>query len=159
MNANGSKLGMLVVGCGFLGSQRAAAAVAARGTRLVAVHDLDGDLARSVASRHGVLAVPDYEDGLRLPGVRKVYMLKSYHQPCECFEVIFRKAGFDALPHELQAALDGFLGAAYAPLRIGTDFHGAIQEVAVYDTALTAEQIDAHYIANKPPDQGGTNGS
>src|SRR4051794_1264276 len=72
MNANGPKLGLLVVGCGFLGSQRAAAAVAARGTRLVAVNDRDGDLARSVAIRHGVLAVPDYEDGLGLPGVSAV---------------------------------------------------------------------------------------
>jgi hypothetical protein len=40
------------------------------------------------------------------------------------------------------------------PLRIGTDFHGAIQEVAVYDTALMAEQIATHFIANKPPDVG-----
>ncbi len=69
---------------------------------------------------------------------------------------------------ELRLYVDGaqanHISMSYAPnmgepLRIGTDFHGAIQEVAVYDTALTAEQIAAHYIANKPPDQGGTNGS
>ena len=30
------------------------------------------------------------------------------------------------------------------PIQIGADFKGAIQEVAVYDTALTAEQIGTH---------------
>ena len=34
------------------------------------------------------------------------------------------------------------------PLQIGLDVKGAIQEVAVYDAALTAEQISTHYLAN-----------
>ena len=37
------------------------------------------------------------------------------------------------------------------PLRIGVDFKGAIQEVALYDTVLTAEQITTHYLANASP--------
>ncbi len=38
------------------------------------------------------------------------------------------------------------------PLQIGVDFKGAIQEVAVYDKALTAEQISDHFLANTSPD-------
>jgi hypothetical protein len=38
-----------------------------------------------------------------------------------------------------------------APLQIGLDFKGAIQEVAVYDKALTAEQIGDHFLANTSP--------
>jgi hypothetical protein len=34
------------------------------------------------------------------------------------------------------------------PLQIGVDCKGAIQEVAVYDVPLTAEQVGAHYLAN-----------
>ena len=36
-------------------------------------------------------------------------------------------------------------------LQIGVAFKGAIQEVAVYATALTAEQITTHYLANTSP--------
>jgi hypothetical protein len=60
--------------------------------------------------------------------------------------------------------LDGAVSAAvsgvpYAPntqqepLQIGVNFQGAIQEVAVYDYALTAQQITAHYMANTMPGQ------
>jgi hypothetical protein len=38
-----------------------------------------------------------------------------------------------------------------APLQIGVDFKGAIQEVAVYDAVLTADQISDHYLANTSP--------
>ena len=37
------------------------------------------------------------------------------------------------------------------PIQIGADFKGAIQEVAVYGTALTAEQIGTHFLANVSP--------
>jgi hypothetical protein len=37
------------------------------------------------------------------------------------------------------------------PIQIGSDFKGAIQEVAVYGAALTAEQIGTHYLANTSP--------
>jgi Concanavalin A-like lectin/glucanases superfamily len=38
-----------------------------------------------------------------------------------------------------------------APLLIGLGFKGAIQEVAVYAQALTAEQIGIHFLANTSP--------
>jgi hypothetical protein len=38
------------------------------------------------------------------------------------------------------------------PVQIGVSFQGAMQEVAVYDYALTAEQITAHFMANKALD-------
>ena len=40
---------------------------------------------------------------LGFPDVSKTYMLKSYHQSCESFEILFNKARFDALPAELKA--------------------------------------------------------
>ncbi len=42
---------------------------------------------------------------LGFPDVSKTYMLKSYHQSCESFEIMFNKAKFDALPAELKAIL------------------------------------------------------
>lgn len=40
------------------------------------------------------------------------------------------------------------------PLQIGVDFHGALQEVAVYDKVLTPQQIGNHYIWNTSPGDG-----
>ena len=37
------------------------------------------------------------------------------------------------------------------PLQIGPNFHGAIQEVAVYDRALDGEEIGIHHMANTSP--------
>ncbi len=42
---------------------------------------------------------------LGFPDVSKDYMLQSYHQAAECFEIIFNKAKFDALPPDLQAVI------------------------------------------------------
>jgi TRAP-type mannitol/chloroaromatic compound transport system substrate-binding protein len=38
--------------------------------------------------------------------VRKVYMMGSYHQACEFFEIIFNKDKFNSLPKEQQAILE-----------------------------------------------------
>jgi hypothetical protein len=38
------------------------------------------------------------------------------------------------------------------PLQIGADFKGAIQEVAVYNTVLPADEINDHFVANTSPD-------
>src|SRR3954454_6830743 len=65
MDANGLGVGFLVVGAGFLGAQRAAAAMVARGCRLVAVHDCDARAAQAVASQHGARVAADYDDALR----------------------------------------------------------------------------------------------
>jgi predicted dehydrogenase len=65
-------LGILVVGVGWLGSRRARAALAARGTRLAAVLDEDPARARREAEVLGVLAAPDLATALALPGVDAV---------------------------------------------------------------------------------------
>jgi predicted dehydrogenase len=64
MDATGHEMGFLVVGAGFLGSRRAAAIMAARGCRLVAVHDRDQGVAQEVASEHGVRVALDYAEAL-----------------------------------------------------------------------------------------------
>jgi predicted dehydrogenase len=72
MNSVAKPMGVLVVGAGYLGARRAAAAVRAKGLRLVAVTDLDGPRAEAVAARFGVVAVPDLESGLESRGVDAV---------------------------------------------------------------------------------------
>jgi TRAP-type mannitol/chloroaromatic compound transport system substrate-binding protein len=42
---------------------------------------------------------------LGFPDVSKYYMMGSHHQQMECFEIIFNKAKYDALPAELQSIL------------------------------------------------------
>ncbi|SIO15262.1 Predicted dehydrogenase [Singulisphaera sp. GP187] len=64
MEANGLGVGFLVVGAGFLGAQRAAAIMAARGCRLVAVHDANAEVAKVVGRQHGVRVVADYASAL-----------------------------------------------------------------------------------------------
>jgi predicted dehydrogenase len=59
MTRDGRRLGIAVVGTGFLGSQRAAAACRANGTSLVAVCDTDQASACKVASRWGAQVAED----------------------------------------------------------------------------------------------------
>ncbi len=61
MDADGPS-GFLVVGAGFLGAR--AAAMTARGCRLVAVHDNHAAAAQTVARHHGVRVVNDYNAAL-----------------------------------------------------------------------------------------------
>ena len=42
---------------------------------------------------------------LGFPDVSKVYMIQSYHQALECFEILFNKTKFDGLPPDVQAIL------------------------------------------------------
>lgn len=46
---------------------------------------------------------PSSDSILGFQDVAKVYMLQSYHQAAESFEIIFNKSKFDALPPELKA--------------------------------------------------------
>ena len=48
---------------------------------------------------------PSSDLALGFPDVSKVYMVQSFHQDMECFEIIFNKAKYNALPKELQAIL------------------------------------------------------
>ena len=42
---------------------------------------------------------------LGFPDVAKTYMIQSFHQRVESFEILFNKGKYDALPAELQAVL------------------------------------------------------
>jgi len=64
MEADGLGLGFLVIGAGFLGSLRASAIKAARGCRLVAVHDTDRLAAKRVADQLGAQVAGDLESAL-----------------------------------------------------------------------------------------------
>ena len=48
---------------------------------------------------------PTSDTILGFPDVSKDYMVQSYHQAAECFEIVFNKTKFDALPAELQAVI------------------------------------------------------
>lgn len=48
---------------------------------------------------------PSSDMVLGFADVSKDYMLQSYHQAAECFEIIFNKTKFDALPADLQAVI------------------------------------------------------
>ena len=48
---------------------------------------------------------PTSDTILGFADVSKDYMLQSYHQSAECFEIVFNKTKYDALPAELQAVI------------------------------------------------------
>jgi TRAP-type mannitol/chloroaromatic compound transport system substrate-binding protein len=48
---------------------------------------------------------PAVDAALGLPDVAKICMVQSYHQPAECFEVMFNRRVFDGLPAQYQAVL------------------------------------------------------
>ncbi len=72
MVTDGLGVGFLVVGAGFLGSQRAAAVMASKGCRLVAVHDCQVESARTVARQHGARVAEDYAEALEYDDVDAV---------------------------------------------------------------------------------------
>ena len=53
---------------------------------------------------------------LGFPDVSKDYMLQSYHQAAECFEIIFNKTKFDALSPDLQSIIRYAAEAASADM-------------------------------------------
>ncbi len=80
-------IGILVVGAGFLGAQRAAAAMAARGTTLIGVADIDLGRARAVASRYGVFAAESLEEGLALGDIDAVVVATPHADHVESVEL------------------------------------------------------------------------
>ncbi len=93
--------------------------------------DLMAEMGAAVVSLPGGEIVPALERGvidgaefnnpssdrvLGFPDVAKNYMIQSYHQPVECFEVLFNKPKYDALPAELQAMLRHSAEAASADM-------------------------------------------
>ena len=59
---------------------------------------------------------PSSDLALGFPDVSKVYMVQSFHQDMECFEIIFNKNKYNALPKELQAILKYSAEAASADM-------------------------------------------
>jgi TRAP-type mannitol/chloroaromatic compound transport system substrate-binding protein len=59
---------------------------------------------------------PSSDRALGFPDVARFYYLQSYHQPVECFEIIFNKQRYDRLPAELQAILKYGAEAASADM-------------------------------------------
>src|SRR3546814_4256 len=79
-------------------------------------------------------------------------MVQSYHQACECFEIIFNKARYQGLPADLQAILKYAAEAASADMswkamdRYSQDLQkirdAGVQVVRTPDSVLQA-QLDA----------------
>lgn len=59
---------------------------------------------------------PSSDFVLGFPDVSKDYMVQSYHQSAECFEIIFNKTKFDALAPDLQAIIRYSADAASADM-------------------------------------------
>ncbi len=79
--------------------------------------------AREIAEalRRGTLDGAEYNNAasdreLGLPGAAKVYVLQSYHQSAEQFELLFNKTKFEALPSKMRAILENAADAASADL-------------------------------------------
>ncbi len=87
MDATNTRTGILVVGAGFLGAQRAAAATVARGTTLIGIVDTDLAQARRVAAQYGVFAVSDLDEGLALDGVDAVIIATPHVDHFEAAEL------------------------------------------------------------------------
>jgi TRAP-type mannitol/chloroaromatic compound transport system substrate-binding protein len=82
--------------------------------------DLFAEMGAAVTSLPGGEVVPALERGVidgaefsnptsdrifGFPDVAKNYMIQSYHQRTECYEILFNKPKFEGLPAELQAVL------------------------------------------------------
>ncbi len=83
MDARRGTMGLLVVGTGFFGARRAAAARLTSKLRLVAVADRDPASAERVAARLGVVAVPDLAVGLESGGVDAVVIATPHADHAE----------------------------------------------------------------------------
>jgi len=59
---------------------------------------------------------PSSDRALGFPDVSKVYMLQSFHQRTETFEILFNKTKFEALPEELRGVLRHAAEAASADM-------------------------------------------
>ena len=78
---------------------------------------------------------PSSDRLLGFPDVSKVYMLQSYHQSAEVFEIIFNKTKYDGLPPELQSILK------YATEASSADMSWKLQDRYSKDLeAMKAEQ-------------------
>ena len=111
--------------------------------------DLMAEMGAAVVSLPGGEIVPALERGvidgaefnnpssdrvLGFPDVAKSYMLQSYHQRVESFEILFNKGKYDALPAELQAIIRHSAEAASA------DMSWKLQDRYTRDLSAMAQQ-------------------
>jgi len=59
---------------------------------------------------------PSSDKALGFPDVAKVYMMQSFHQSAETFEILFNKPKFDALPEHLKNIVSNAVEAASADM-------------------------------------------
>jgi TRAP-type mannitol/chloroaromatic compound transport system substrate-binding protein len=59
---------------------------------------------------------PSSDRALGFPDVSKVYMMQSFHQSCETFEILFNKTKYDALSDNLKSIIANAVEAASADM-------------------------------------------
>jgi len=59
---------------------------------------------------------PSSDKALGFPDVAKVYMMQSFHQSAETFEILFNKQKYDALPQKLKALIANAVEASSADM-------------------------------------------
>ena len=130
--------------------------------------DLMAEMGAAVVSLPGGEIVPALERGvidgaefnnpssdrvLGFPDVAKSYMLQSYHQRVESFEILFNKGKYDALPAELQAIIRHSAEAASADMswklqdRYSKDLLEMTQRQGVQARPLARPVLDAQLAA------------
>jgi TRAP-type mannitol/chloroaromatic compound transport system substrate-binding protein len=92
---------------------------------------------------------PSSDKLLGFPDVSKVYMVQSYHQSAECFEISFNKTKYDALAPELQAIIKHAAESSSADMswkamdRYSTDLEAlkaaGVQVIKTPDSVLQAQ--------------------
>jgi TRAP-type mannitol/chloroaromatic compound transport system substrate-binding protein len=122
--------------------------------------DLFAEMGAAVVSLPGGEIVPALERGvidgaefnnpssdrvLGFPDVAKVYMIQSYHQRTESFEVLFNKGKFDALPEDLRAVIK------YASESSSADMSWKLQDRYSRDLLAMAQQQGVSVRATPRP--------
>ncbi|MFY0992033.1 TRAP transporter substrate-binding protein [Halomonas sp. C05BenzN] len=95
---------------------------------------------------------PSSDRLLGFPDVSKTWMLRSYHQDCEAFEIIFNRNKHDSLPEEFQAILEYAAKAASSEMywkamdRYPRDLQGMREEQGV-QTYITPDSVLQEQLA------------
>jgi len=96
---------------------------------------------------------PSSDRLLGFPDVSKTWMLRSYHQDCEAFEIIYNKTRYESLPEELQAIIRYASKAASSDMyakamnRYPADLEGMRTEQGVQTYITPQSVLDAQLAA------------
>jgi TRAP-type mannitol/chloroaromatic compound transport system substrate-binding protein len=96
---------------------------------------------------------PSSDRVLGFPDVAKVYMLQSWHQRTETFEILFNKSKYEALPAELQAIIRYAAESSSADFswknqdRYSRDLEEMVQKHGVKAIQTPKEVLDAQLMA------------